>query len=339
MEIEKIEMVKWFQNLLDKNKEILTYVSRIYSYHFDVYLNNIYRQKIFPRKQLLVHANELITNPNEHDLWVKYNYTDKEFDNKFCKEYPREKSPFQMFLGEKKIRLSEYIETIKNITKRMHEILSNPEFSYVLQNDVVVYRALRLKKKVNEKINIEKDIITEFIGTTSTTTKLESAQQFAFSLYGESENFDERFNKSIIFELTLSKGTRVIPLNICSIQDENEILVISQGNMKIDKIEDAVCNWWNDYYNEKGDLIEKNKGKIPYLLAKSTFTPSEKKLQYFSDIKISEDDIDGGKGKKSKGSNGKKRSKGKRSNGKSKRSNGKSKRSKSKGKKVRKRSI
>jgi hypothetical protein len=311
MEIEKIEMAKWFQNLLDENKKILTYVSRIYSYHFDVYLNNIYRRKIFPRKQLLTHANELITDPNEHNMWVTYNHTDKEFDNKFCKEYPHEKSPFQMFLGKKKIKLSEYIETIKNITKHMHEILSNPDFSYVLQNDIVVYRALRLKKKLDEKINIEKDIITEFIGATSTTTKLESAQQFAFSLYGESEHYDERYNKSIIFELTLPKGTRVIPLNICTIQDEDEILVISQGNMKIDNIEYDVCKWWNDYYNEKGVLIGANKRGIPYLLAKSTFTPSEKKLEYVSDIKISEkienkfseiveDNIDGSKRKSTK---------------------------------------
>jgi hypothetical protein len=51
-------------------KNILTYVSRLYSYHFDVYLNNIYRNKKFPRSQIQRHIDELITDETIHDMWI-----------------------------------------------------------------------------------------------------------------------------------------------------------------------------------------------------------------------------------------------------------------------------
>ena len=35
MDLEKQYIVSWFQNLSDKDKQKISYVSRLYSYHFD----------------------------------------------------------------------------------------------------------------------------------------------------------------------------------------------------------------------------------------------------------------------------------------------------------------
>ena len=284
-------MVSWFQKLNDKDKQNMTYISRLYSYHFDVYLNNIYRNKVFPRFQLFSHAKELIVDPGTHDMWINSMYTDVDFNNKYCSI---DKSPFKDFIGKTTIKLSDYIETIKNITLNMHNVFTNPQLSYVLQNELIVYRALKIRKEKDIDIDIEKDVKLEITGTTSTSTALESAEHFAFSLYGESKYYDERKYKSLIFEITLPKGTRILPINICTIQDENEILVISQGNLKIDNVKLNSCNWWNDYINKDGKLIKKNEGVIPYKLAKVNFIiNNEKKLDYNPTIKISEKYDDG----------------------------------------------
>jgi len=289
MELEKKNMVLWFQNLSKKDKEKISYVSRLYSYHFDVYINNIYRNKMFPRYQLLSHANDIISDNDTHDMWIKYMYTDDDFKNKLCREKPLDKSPFKNFVGDTKISLSNYVNTIKNITSTMHSVFTDPKLSYILQNELIVYRALRIRKSVDDIIDVEKDINLEITGTTSTTTELETAQQFAFSLYGESDFYDERKYKSIIFEITLPKGTRIIPVNICTIQNEEEILVISQGTLKINSVKIDYCNWWNDYYNSDGEYIRAREEYIPYKLAQTDFEINEdKNLVYNPSIKISE---------------------------------------------------
>jgi len=289
MELEKKYIVSWFQNLSKKEKEKVTYVTRLYSYHFDVYINNIYRNKIFPRYQLLSHANEIIADIGMHNMWITSMYTDDDFKNKFCREKPLDKSPFKDFVGDAKINLSSYVNTIKNITLTMHSVFTDPKLSYVLQNELIVYRALRIRKSVDDTIDVEKDINLEITGTTSTTTELEDAQQFAFSLYGESDFYDERKYKSIIFEITLPKGTRIIPVNICTIQNENEILVISQGTLKIKRVVTDYCNWWNDYFNSEGEYIRAREDFIPYKLAKVDFEINKhKNLVYNPTIKISE---------------------------------------------------
>jgi len=289
MDLEKKYIASWFQNLSDKDKQKISYVSRLYSYHFDVYLNYIYRNKIFPRFQLLSHANDIISDSSTHDMWLKSMYSDSDLKNKFCIEQPLDKSPFKMFINNNKIKLSEYIDVLKKITLDMHNILTNYDLSYILQKDTIVYRSLRIKKNIDDDINIEKDINFELKGTTSTSTSLDSAQQFAFSPYGESKFYDERIFKSVIFEITLPKGTRVLPLNICTIQNENEILIISQGKLHQKNIEIDYCEWWNDYYNKYGKLVKAKQGRIPYLLIKANFEIDRKKsLKYKKNIKISE---------------------------------------------------
>jgi hypothetical protein len=271
-------------------------------------------------------------------------YTDVDFKNKFCREKPLNKSPFKDFVGDTKINLSSYVNTIKNITSDMHSVFTDPKLSYVLQNELIVYRALRIRKSVDDTIDVEKDINLEITGTTSTTTELEDAQQFAFSLYGESDFYDERKYKSIIFEITLPKGTRIIPVNICTIQNENEILVISQGTLKIKRVVTDYCNWWNGYFNSEGEYIRAREDFIQYKLAKVDFEINkDKNLVYNPTIKISEimdnviDDIDStdfGEGRRRKSSGRSKRRKSvRKSDGRKRRKSSRSKRKKSRRKK------
>lgn len=290
-QIEKENMILWFKNLSDDDKNILSFVSALYSYHFDGYLNNIYKNKEFSRLQLINHAFDLIRYPNMHSVWIKDMSTDPKYENIFCNGKDINESPFYKFNKTDKIKLSEYIKEMKKFTFIMHQVMINPNFSYILQNDITVYRALRIKTK--KDIDIYNDINLEIMGVTSVTTELDNALQFAFTLYGkEDTTYDEREYKSIVLKITLPKGTRVIPISICSIHEENELLIISQGKLYFDitkNVKIEYCKWWNKYYNKKGEIINPKEGNLPYLLIETIFEINpEKSLEYIPDIKISE---------------------------------------------------
>lgn len=282
-------MLLWFKNMSREEKLKLTYAVRLYSYRFDVYINLIYRNKVFLRSHLLSQANDVIKDIQTHNSWTKYMYSDKMFDNTLCKKKTICKSPFSKYIGEDEIKLSDFVNTLKKVTKFMHSVFSNPELSYVLQYDCKVYRALRFRKKLDEEIDVDKDINLELIGLTSTTYNISSALQFAFTPYGdESDYFDAREYKSVVLEITLPKGTHIIPCNICTIQNEQEILVISQGILSINDISFQSTNWWNKWYNDDGALLEPYEGNISYLFIQTNLNIQNKKLEYKSTIQISD---------------------------------------------------
>lgn len=219
---EILLMIDWFSALPLQNRKDLSRACSWYSYHLDSYLNSIYRKKAFPINQLIKHADELI-DPKNHSYWVNAETT---FGNELCdnpEHYPDINiSPFGELIG-KKIRLSRYIKLIIDATTFIDRVFK--ENYYTLSSDITVYRGIYVLKT--------QDISFRIIGMTSCSTDIRKADYFAFSMYGmEEEHIDRSLYNFIIFEIKLPAGTRIIPMNICTLQDEDELAIISQGHLE-----------------------------------------------------------------------------------------------------------
>ena len=257
---------KWYNSQSEKNQKQITKTCRLYAYHFDGYINTIYKETTYPYFLLIDRAMFVydISN-NSFFNGVLYN----EFDNeRFCNEKSLE-NPFEKFNNEKSIKLSELVKTIEKVTLEMHNVFTNKDLSFVLQEPLDVYRGLKLKK--------DEEILYEVRGITSVASKLDGALNFAFS--GKDSIYDSRYYKSIILKITLPIGTRIIPMNICTLQNEHEIIIISQGQFIETKPSSIYKEkMWNDFISEEGEYIKAiTGGQLPYELIEVNF---EKKDEF-----------------------------------------------------------
>ena len=264
------ESKKWFNSLQKNDQILLTKACRHYAYHFDGYLNSIYKNAKFPYLQLIEHARDVYYKEN-HDVFNEILYN--EFKNDYCNSETL-KSPFKSFI-EKPIRLSEFVAKIKDVTRdEIHNIFTDRRFSFVLTEALVVYRGLKIGKNAT--------FIPELKGITSVATIINKSLDFAFP---PSEPFDARVYKSIILQITLPAGTRVIPMNICTIQNEYEVIILTQGTLKLTKPSSFVdVKMWNDFINDKGEFVkvQEGGGSLPYELMKVEFIKTEEFPTYNS---------------------------------------------------------
>ena len=97
---------KWYNSQSEKNQKQITKTCRLYAYHFDGYINTIYKETTYPYFLLIDRAMFVydISN-NSFFNGVLYN----EFDNeRFCNEKSLE-NPFEKFNNEKSIKLSHWL--------------------------------------------------------------------------------------------------------------------------------------------------------------------------------------------------------------------------------------
>ena len=275
-EIEK--MKKWFYTLKPKQQLELTITCRWYSYHLDTYLNSIYRKNFYPRLNLIRHAN-LLHDEENHSFWIGEIYLYSTFENKLCNTETINESPFAKFIGKSLILLSEFIREIKKRTIYMDRVFIRSNLYYTLESPMTVYRGLIIPKGSTLSLYIT--------GITSVSTDIDKAQEFAFTLYesdsnGDSIAYSESKYDSYVFELELPIGTLVIPMNICTIQEENELLLISQGICECDPTSsttEEVTNW-NPYFNSEGELIDINEGMLSYTKINAKFITNDLLPEY-----------------------------------------------------------
>ena len=270
---------QWFLKLSHKHKTQLTIACKWYAFHLDSYINSIYRNKPYPRKVLKRHAKELFDIDN-HTLWTELFY--QTFDNEFCsKELIN--SPFEMFINRSPILLSEFIEQINKTTYFIHSWFTKVYFT--LSKPMTVFKGFHLLR--------EEKLCLDLIGASSVATEINSALQFAFSIHGEDDEgnpifYDERKYKSIVAEITLPIGTLVIPLNICTIQEENELVVITQGTLNTISERIIQENMWNTYINKYGQKVEAGSGRVKYLFIKTQFNKTDD-FPKFGNFQITQD--------------------------------------------------
>lgn len=216
-------MMVWFSKLPEENRKNLSTACSWYSFHLDTYLNSIYRKRVYPINKLLNHADELYDEKN-HRVWI---YSVTTFSNEQC--HPDIIiSPFRELIGREHFLLSEYIQFIYQATHFIHDVFRHNY--YTLVGDMTVYRGIRLLK-TQEALSLRVD------GITSCSTELEQAIYFAYAFFDleNPEDIDLSIYNFIVFEIKIPAGTRVIPMNICTLQDEDELAILSQGHLEIDE--------------------------------------------------------------------------------------------------------
>jgi len=272
-EIKK--MKKWFHKLQPRDQIKLTIACRWYSYHFDTYINSIYRKKMYPRMKLIRQAS-LLHDEENHLFWIGPLYTT--FKKKLCNTKLINKSPFDKFIDKVPILLSEYIREIKRWTIYIDRVFIKSQLYYKLKSPMIVYRGLIIPK--NSKLSLY------MTGITSVSTNIDNAQEFAFTVYenydnGDSVLYSELKYDSYVIELELPINTLVIPMNICTIQEENELIIISQGIcLQTSSITTEQVTNWNPYFNLDGELTNKNEGMLSYKKINATFIPDGSLPEY-----------------------------------------------------------
>ena len=208
----------WFDGLDRKTRLNITKACRWYAYHNDSYLNSAYRNKPFPKSKLIRHAEDI----ENYEYDCLYN----EIDNPDCNRALE--SPFQKFIGVDRILLSEYIEKINDSSSFIHEVFTT--HYCILTEDITVYRGLCVNKGST--------LLTAITGATSVSLNLAQAYHFSTSVYTKDEfgndmEYDSEIYDSFIIEFKIQAGTRYIPMNVCTLQNEHEIVIIDQGRINV----------------------------------------------------------------------------------------------------------
>lgn len=217
-------MKAWFNRLDSKTRLNITKACRWYAYHNDTYLNSAYRGRPFPKSKLIRHVEDI----ENYEYDCLYN----EIDNPDCNRALE--SPFQKFIGADLILLSEYVKKINENSLFIHEVFTTQYC--VLTEPITVYRGLCVDKGSS--------LLTPITGATSVSLNLGQAYHFSTTVYtkdefGEDMEYDSEIYDSFIVEFQLQVGTRYIPMNVCTLQNEYEIVIIDQGRINV--LTEKVC--------------------------------------------------------------------------------------------------
>ena len=218
LDVDQIQ--RYFENLPQKEQIKLTRACMWYSHHVDGYLNTLYRRKLYPRAQLLTHAETLATD-STHNIWRGLN-AHRGITNEHCGGTKNGLySPFKNFINVNPLKFSLVIRQIQKLTQWVHSVFTTPGNAYILPSEIVVYRGIAIPEDAMPRMELD--------GLTSFTQSYEVAVDFAHTeLYMVMPGARMAYTPYII-EVHLPAGTRVIPMGICSAYDEDELLLLSQG--------------------------------------------------------------------------------------------------------------
>lgn len=221
-------------SLNDEEKIVLA--SRLYAFNFDRVLNSLLRGTDLENRyydHMLEFLNDFYENYNN----VKQADVHSDFFN-----------PWRAVFSEDWVndRYRYRCSTVSSIIKYLNiktkdDILECVKFMYntitkssvVLDRDMYVYRGLI----VNNKTDYD---YMKLKGMNSTSYNFDSACQIFFGNIHRSYRTDDPivFSKLTedapqILKIKLPRGTKVFTPDICTLQKENEILILSEGDMKV----------------------------------------------------------------------------------------------------------
>ena len=281
---EQIQMRLWFYTLKKEDKHKLTKACRLYAYWFDKYINFMYANKPYPKVDLVRDVTLLANDKTKENIHDRFTPTYNTYSNPECDDIMKE-SPFVNLIGTKP-KLSTYIKEVNKYLHFINDVFISSHLYYLTQLPLKVYRGLCLPKG--------KKVDTQFIGITSVTTSFWVAKRFAFTLYNKITDdgfislYDESKYDSYIIEILLPLNTCIIPMGICTIQDEKELIVISQGTCT-HTIHPKKNTKWNGHINIHGEYINPDDDKevdIKYTPITAIFNP-DGTLPTYNTFKVS----------------------------------------------------
>ena len=130
--------------------------------------------------------------------------------------------------------LSDYVRKINENSFFIHEVFTT--HYCILTKPITVYKGLCVEK--------DSKLLTSINGVTSVSLSLGNAFHFATTVYdkdafGNDIEYNSEKYDSIIVEFQIRKSTRYIPMNICTLQNEFEIIIMNQGEIKV--LTEEIC--------------------------------------------------------------------------------------------------
>jgi len=134
---------------------------------------------------------------------------------------------------------------------------------YTLTKPTILYRGLILPKGA--------PLSLDFKGITSMSMKRKHAAQFTFVPHDTW--YDARIHDGYLLQIVIPAGTRVIPMNICALQEESEMAVLNQGRIRVTSEAWGSMVLWNAHVDLDGQVVESNEGRARYRLIRGEFLP------------------------------------------------------------------
>ena len=220
----------WINGLASDIRKDLSQYTYWYSYVYDAYLNTRARNRPFSKSRAMSNLlyHDFRSDYKPYEFKKEYDINNPECTCTYVKQSPSEKFRWTNLIKDPATEIdfdaifADYIKTVEESTSYMHDVFTKHPFE--LTEEMFVYRSVFTKKGT---------FSPELKGFTSTTTNFYSTVYLndiimkCNSIY----NYDE--HDYIIMKITLPVGTKVIPIQLCGLFDEHEILIISQGRLEI----------------------------------------------------------------------------------------------------------
>ncbi len=236
-----------------RNPRDLLTCCRLFAVRFDTYLNAACRREVYPRERLQYHLDY----PVHFDHWEQTSTGDY-----FAPEtvrYVERLSTGLVTLSKKECKYQEYHKYLLLISLKISYIYRIFTANYwTLSEEMKVYRCLTIQRG--------KQPVYSFSGFTSSSFRIMSAFQFIKT------GLDLRVHDVYLLEVTLSVGTNYVPVGLYSIQEEYEIVILTQGDLKVDSIAFSRMKWWNWFTDTRGR--EGYDKEIDYFHVKARLKPS-----------------------------------------------------------------
>nr|QBK92549.1 MAG: hypothetical protein LCPAC401_01870 [Pithovirus LCPAC401] len=247
-DIDQVNIEIWDNYLAERisNKyfdEKTLFYLKIYSLRTDSYANSALRYGTYPLQNLIRH---FIEYTKDGFKWYSHFTNERiipghEEITKRCQELEH---PMEIYRGHPPdfVTFGYFLGTIRDLIFGMYQIMDDIAIDmdspgYLMQ----VYRGINIPKGTKLRLNLE--------GFSSSSASFFTAVQFSASSYGTEEILDISKKDIYIFDIEIPEKTRIVPMNICTIQDENEMIIVSQGTLvEIERMEETI-EYWNFLYD------------------------------------------------------------------------------------------
>lgn len=215
------------QNIqLPPSADLLLLCCRLYAIHFDGYLNAACRQQPYPVSRLEQHRKY-----PDHDFPHRL-FSALYFSPSVCQTIRKVKRRLQPHPSWCYQSLQHYLTYVRSAIAALHSTFSRD--AWTLTQPLTVFRGLRLP--------LHQTPTWHFSGFTSTS--YESAYALQMILHGP-EPFHTQKHVCYLLEVTLPVQTRFVPLSLLTLQEEHEILVVSQGVLTPQPAVSKSLVFWN----------------------------------------------------------------------------------------------
>lgn len=248
------ELPRILDGLNDTDLAHALMATRIYTFHFDTYLRSMIRGVSFPFARLL---NNYTNHGDEVDLFTT-RVTTKEIIEALPDYAERVKNicdtqlKFPIDAGEMTLEGIYKYSTDINTYIQDEMVPGLLKIAFHTSKPLMLFRGLNLSRTNAPDFDIQ----FESENFTSYAYDVDSALQFATGMYGKDRVLDLRIDTTIIMSVEIPENIVVIPVGMCTIQDEGEMVILNSGTLvKCGEWKIVQLDYWNPFINARGRNI------------------------------------------------------------------------------------